>query len=410
MLKEICSISKFDDDFVGLRVEGGRPKVTFPRGFCLSNDEEELRRDIVRLLGTVQRFGGKQEGDKMSDLSGENFLDFPFLSCQYLIYNFISKGYYTEIEENYKRSTNGKINWKKTIQNTKPQMDDDNVIYLDFIVKTNKINTNNLITKIHEFCVYKSFKMLGWLYLGSDFLPKKPTIKFDRKAFLTILKNEINNTFNSEKKMLFTSMINLVNYECESSNNESIASFGVNRFEYVWENLIDHVFGEDNKDIYFPRATWHIINGTKTESSALEPDTIMLKDNKIYILDAKYYKYGITGIPQHLPGTSSIQKQITYGKHIDTNFEFDEDNIYNAFVMPFCKESEDAPNYKIVSVGTADWEKYVSSTPNYYYVLGILLDTTYMIRSYSKHNVNEIEKLSELIVGSLKDFRTNRGE
>ena len=43
-------------------------------------------------------------------------------------------------------------------------------------------------------------------------------------------------------------------------------------------------------------------------------------------------------------------------------------------------------------------------------MLGILLDTTYMIRSYSKHNVNEIEKLSELIVGSLKDFRTNRGE
>ena len=98
MLKEICSISKFDDDFVGLRVEGGRPKVTFPRGFCLSNDEEELRKDIVRLLGTVQRFGGKQEGYRMSDLSGENFLDFPFLSCQYLIYNFISKGYYTEIE------------------------------------------------------------------------------------------------------------------------------------------------------------------------------------------------------------------------------------------------------------------------------------------------------------------------
>ena len=30
--------------------------------------------------------------------------------------------------------------------------------------------------------------------------------------------------------------------------------------------------------------------------------------------------------------------------------------------------------------------------------------------SIKDDNVNEIEKLSELIVGSLKDFRTNRGE
>ena len=91
--------------------------------------------------------------------------------------------------------------------------------------------------------------MLGWLYIGSDFLPKKPTIKFDKKAFLTVLKNELNNTFNSEKKMLFTSMINLVNFESEAANSESVTSFGVNRFEYVWENLIDHIFGESNKDI-----------------------------------------------------------------------------------------------------------------------------------------------------------------
>ena len=89
MLKEICSISKFDDDFVGLRIIDGYPHITFPRGFSLSTDEEELRKDIVRLLTTIQRFSGRQEGCRMSNSSGENLLDFPFLSCQYLIYNFI---------------------------------------------------------------------------------------------------------------------------------------------------------------------------------------------------------------------------------------------------------------------------------------------------------------------------------
>ena len=44
MLKEFCSISKFDDDFVGLRIIDGYPHITFPRGFSLSTDEEELSR------------------------------------------------------------------------------------------------------------------------------------------------------------------------------------------------------------------------------------------------------------------------------------------------------------------------------------------------------------------------------
>lgn len=51
--------------------------------------------------------------------------------------------------------------------------------------------------------------------------------------------------------------------------------YGVQRFEYVWEKLIDYVFGENNKDIYFPHAKWHIISGNRTERSALEPDTII---------------------------------------------------------------------------------------------------------------------------------------
>ena len=37
----------------------------------------------------------------------------------------------------------------------------------------------------------------------------------------------------------------------------------------------------NNKEKFFPHATWHIISGNSIVSSALEPDTIMLyKDNK----------------------------------------------------------------------------------------------------------------------------------
>jgi hypothetical protein len=173
--------------------------------------------------------------------------------------------------------------------------------------------------------------------------------------------------------------------------------------------MIDHVFGEDNKEKYFPHATWHIISGNSVVSSALEPDTIMLHEDKVYILDAKYYKYGITRNPMHLPASSSIEKQIVYGEYVETNLGIPRDKIYNAFVMPFDSGSEDDP-YRFVSVGTADWKTYGINSANYEYVLGILMDTRYLLEQHSKHNTSEIEVLSDLIVSSLTTYRNKNDE
>jgi hypothetical protein len=40
-----------------------------------------------------------------------------------------------------------------------------------------------------------------------------------------------------------------------SSDNEKLQvyeGFGVERFDKIWEKLIDHIFGEENREIYFP--------------------------------------------------------------------------------------------------------------------------------------------------------------
>lgn len=405
MLHNFCSVSKSEyDDFVGLKFIDGQPKVIFPRGFRLSEDEEQTRKDILRLLAIIQKFSGRCEGSKSNSFSGETTLSFPILSYQYIIKDFLANGYYIEQETQYKDGNRGKINWKRTIQKKEPVYNNGNLVYLDFVIKSNKINNNNLITRIHEYCVRESFEKLGWLYLLNETLPPKPNIKFNKKIFLAALNEALNSTFNDNKRLLFKSMINIVDNKEENVDTMETKAFGVNRFEYIWEKLVDYIFGEDNKEKYFPHATWHIINGSLMESSALEPDTIMLLDDKIYILDAKYYKYGITEIPKHLPGTSSIQKQITYGEYIDksSDFSFDTNNIYNAFIMPYDKTfMGDEENYKFVSVGTADWKNYDLSTPNYHYVIGILLDTRFVIDSYSKHNLQEIETLSKIIKESL---------
>lgn len=406
MLSDFCIVSKSEyDEFVGLKFENGQPKVTFPRGFRLSNDENQTRKDILCLLATIQKFSGRQEGTSTNSTDGEISLFFPILSYQYIIKDFLAHGYYIESETQYKDGTKGKTNWKRTVQKKRPVFNNGNFVYLDFVVKTNRINSNNLLTRIHEYCVRESFEKLGWLYLTSDTLPPKPKIRFNKRMFTSVLNDALNSTFNDSKRLLFTSMLNIVNSRQESVDSLDKEAYGVDRFEYIWEKLIDHVFGEDNKDQYFPHATWHIVSGNKVASSALEPDTIMLHEDKVYILDAKYYKYGVTRNPMHLPGSSSVEKQIVYGEYVETCKGISGDRIYNAFVMPYDGGSEGNP-YKFVSVGTADWKPYSDMSANYNYVLGVLMDTRYLIEQHNKHNVSEIEKLSNLIVSSLAEYRS----
>lgn len=408
MLKELCSTSDSEiDDFVGLRFANSVPKVIFPRGYQLPQDDDEAREDIVNLISTIRKFTSRYEGQKAITEFGEVDLSFPIYSYQFLIHDFLSHGYYNETEVQYQKSLKGKTNWKRTIQNEQPHIDNNNVVYLNFIVKSARTKENSLISKIHEFCIYESFKQIGWLYSSS--MPKKPVVKLNKPMFLSILNSEMNSTFDSRKKTMFNCMINVINHADIINEKKQDNSFGVMKFEYLWENLIDYVFGEDNIDNFFPHASWHIINdkNQRVESSALQPDTIMSYDDKIFILDAKYYKYGITHNPMHLPASSSIQKQITYGEYIEQLSVTHQNNIFNAFIMPFNCKVNKCEIYRLVSIGTADWKKYNLNTQNYNYVLGILLDTKHIISTYSRKNRSEINILSYLIENSLKMYRTN---
>jgi len=402
MRKEYCITSEeSEDNFVGVRFHNGSPEVVFPHGYNIPEDEKERRKDVFRLLSVLKRFSDRSDGSKHD--TGDDISNLPISAYQYIIQDFLAHGYYSEKEIKYIESVKGKINWKRTIQQEQPHIDRSNIVYLNFQTKTNRINKDNLVTHIHEYCVYKSFFKFGWLYFSSDYLPRKPRIKADEKMFVSVLRAELNNTFNDEKKILFQSMINVL-LDNTGKVDTLNAKIGVTRFEYVWERLIDYVFGEPDKERYFPHATWHIIKGSKLEqSSALEPDTIMRYDGKIYVLDAKYYQYGITGWTGDLPQTSSIQKQITYGKHISGMNEVPANNVFNAFIMPFQSKTEEF--YKFVSIGTADWESYTIESMNYVYVLGILVDTKHLISSYSKHNEIEIEQLSDLIEESLEKYK-----
>jgi hypothetical protein len=379
-----------DDVFVGIQKKDDYYEVNFPLGFHLSSSEKELRKDIITLMNVLARSTDKRES-RLYNENNDN-LGMPIQSYLYLIKDYYERGYYKEKETFYECAKKGKINWGRTIKTQKPYMEDNEPYYLNFIVKKSNINEDELITLVHKYCVYESFDKLGWLF--TSFVPQKPKIGLTHKMMISVVRNKLQNTFNDKNKQLFTAMLSLL--KNVDSNNNSELKYGTNRFEYVWEKMIDRVFGIAEKNDYFPKTSWNLSSSTY-DNSYLEPDTIMLHDDKIYVLDAKYYKYGWTGYPGHLPESTSINKQITYGEYIAANEKFSFPTVYNAFLMPYDSNGKRfKTNDHILCIGhaTSDWK---DGRKKYENVIGVLLDIKYLMNIDSRQDPLEILKLANII-------------
>ena len=128
-------------------------------------------------------------------------------------------------------------------------------MYTEYTVRVSSPNDKNLITQIHKYCVYESFQKLGWLFTPD--LPPKPTIEKNTKMFLSVLNDKLARTNNDKNKHLFTAMIAVLKYIVEQTNLKQFY-FGTDSFEYVWEKLIDRVYGIKDKYKFFPQTRWYL--------------------------------------------------------------------------------------------------------------------------------------------------------
>ena len=390
------------DTFVGVRSDGDQIKVCFPLGYKLGTTEEQKKKDVQLLIRVLSRFSGiKEKLLPQLLLNNPETVNFPIQAYMRILDEYYSRGYYTENERIYKVNGNGPTSWERTIKTQRSYPQDDSYVYLKTVAKESRVDDTNYLTKINEFCVEEAYNKIGFLFAANN--PKKASIQFNEKVFLMKLRDKLHTENNDKNKALFSSMIDMIQYVGRKGRNARFF-FGTNNFEYVWEKLIDFTYGIPGKEHYFPRSTWYLGKDGKHTKAALEPDTIMkMKDSSnIYVLDAKYYRYGDSGDATELPPSSSINKQITYGEYIATapkfcNEEGCNPDVYNAFLMPFNKDGKlFSCKEPIRHIGEArgDWKK---SNLSYERVQGILVDTKWMMTRVVRQNPADVNQLAQLI-------------
>lgn len=398
-LISFCHVNTNEDGdrFVGIRMENNRPKVCFPIGYQLPDNDKEIRADIIHLVRVLNEFTSKQERliPKTNSILTEN-IEFPFNAYRTVIeYYFSNDGkYYSETEQVYATSYTGKKNWPRTIKKHNPlvqQIDGvSSFVFTEFEITRNVSNTSNIISLINRYCVFEAFQKIGWLYTA--YKPEQPNWLPNFKSAVSILARRLVNTNNDKTKNLFRAMIDMLSFMEKASDQELF--FGTDNFELVWERLIDVAFGVKNKNDYFPTSRWQLLYGTNKSPHALQPDTIMIIGGTCYILDAKCYRYGITGNDDHLPSSASINKQITYGEYIEERKFFKVESIFNAFILPFNKNQNPfGLDSFCLRIGRAigDWRENLKKP--YDSIQGILMDTRHLMYHHSSGCYKEQEEL-----------------
>ena len=432
-------IAQSGSDFVGIKITQSERSVAFPMGYALkvsaldsSKIKKEERNEILNLIKSIALCTLNKKGERVSALNGEIKNDFPVKSMLFIIEDFLDRGiYYTEKETLHTKSTGGKINWSRTIKSVKPAVSESGITFLDFIVRKNRIQENQLITEIHKYCVHKCFEIFGFLYTSS--FPEKGLLDEDdisknRKYYAQVLQEKIGSTYLESNIELFENLLNFIN-SFDSENETKEAAYGTNCFQVVWESLVDSVFGnvqnKEKEEYFYPASRWNFPDEKPKKNAPLRPDTIMIVENplaknrrKCFIIDSKYYSYtmlrkldfeedesGQESVLVHgsIPGTDSIQKQITYAQYIDASmksfdsekrekYRFNPGDIFNVFILPEDNNIEEKLKY--IGNAASDWH---DGSKNYHTVHAVTLDTKFLLENGNKKRRDLQKELAELI-------------
>ena len=394
--------TKEDKAFVGIKYTANDVEVLFPLGYEIPKDDDECRKSIITLLRTISLSKNIINQDvKLNDQLVEDYA-FPMSAYLWLIRDYFTNGIYQSKEKTITRNNSGKLNWRRMMRET-PLFSNGNFIYLNEYTEHN-IVVDNIITEIHILCLNDAFKKIGFLF--GNFELRDSMMSFDNKDFLlNVLNNALNKTFEDRKIQLLMNLRNVLLGLDINNSEQSIRNYGVEGFHEVWEVVVRYLFGNQELTGYEPVATYDgpEIKGKK-KKRPLRLDALLLKDGTYYILDAKYYHFGLEMMWSSAPETTDVEKQIVYGEYVDLKKNYQND-IFNSFVIPYNKYNNPNvdkfnKNIEFVGYSTVSWKRYKEDIKPYYFVAVILVDCKFALDSWT---YNKIDSVLDDIVSKIRE-------
>lgn len=400
------------NSFVGIKIDEGIVKVFVPRVF---REDEDWKKDIRLFLKSIE-IAKTKNTENINKGSNNTDNAWPIDSYLWLINDYLENGLYYNREKKISRSNSGKIEWKRTLQQV-PIYSDGNIIY-DQLITSKMTPANDMITHIYKLCLRQSIDKIGWLFNYNFHIQIDQIVSI--KEMIMRVRKELNETFDDIKRIRFNHMLNILKTTEGDNMLSSHYSYGITNYYYVFETMVDMLFDGitgDEKKKYDPNGYWQLNGQNRFLASRLRPDTILKRNDKTYILDAKMYQYGATHDRSKLPETQSLQKQITYGDFVSNNLR--DKNIRNAFILPYnklLKSFINDPNamkyndFNLVYFGYAyvDWRDD-EDFQDYDNIYAFGIDFNYLLNNYKNPDYEIINQFCKVIEENIKSYREQNG-
>lgn len=394
--------------FVGIKIDEGIVKVFVPGVF---REDEDWKKDIRLFLKSIE-IAKTKNTENINKGSNNTDNAWPIDSYLWLINDYLENGLYYNREKKLSRSNSGKIEWKRTLQQV-PIYSDGNIIY-DQLITSKMTPANDMITHIYKLCLRQSVDKIGWLFIINFHIQIDQIVSI--KEMIMRVRKELNETFDDIKRIRFNHMLNILTTTEGDNMLSSHYSYGITNYYYVFETMVDMLFDGitgDEKKKYDPNGYWQLNGQNRFLASRLRPDTILKRNDKTYILDAKMYQYGATHDRSKLPETQSLQKQITYGDFVSNNLR--DKNIRNAFILPYNKclksfiNDPGAIKYNdsnLVYFGYAyvDWRDD-EDFQDYDNIYAFGIDFNYLLNNYKNPDYEIINQFCKAIEENIKSYR-----
>lgn len=382
------------NSFVGIKIKDNQVHFYYPESY--DYDENEFDRDaFLDILKSISLAKSNAESEDNAMSKHMDNSEFAVLSYIWIIEDYLKNGLLVTLEKEHKLNHSGKVIWKKTFE-LQPIISNGNVVFSQMIMET-KSRQESIITEAYAYCVKKSLRFLGWMYGISDAAIENETYYENKETeYLEAIRRELDRTFDDTKRMRLQHMENVMVGLDELSSDNTIV-YGVESYHYVFERMIDAIFGNEDVRDYYPSFKWHLTFSKSQEGLSgptIRPDTVLRDNNKIYIIDSKYYRYGMLNISETkgLPEAASIVKQITYGSYVSVMNKDLE--VYNVFLLP-CKysrfdEYSERNGVPMIFAGyvSSDWE--IDKT--YGKIYTFLIDLKYVIKTWNRIDHEDVRR------------------
>lgn len=355
--------------------------------------------NVIRKYNSKIQYIESEEANEMSN--------FNLLSLGLEIYSdYFESGLYINDKQMIELNTDGEILWDKTINDTTIYLVDNIPYYFDIYYYNQVKNNQDFFTVLHSTVISKITRTLKdifnimnieQIYIDNDELDLS-----NNEYINYMLDRELSNQFVTSKQKKIKLIKKYISKKTDSNISENISFVGTTSFKSVWEDVCS-VVNDNSKDktleslgidclkdksmklsdvIKKPEWTPEGSEIKIASKSTLIPDIITIKDNNIYIYDAKYYniKFDELGV-EGAPGVNDISKQYLYEM---SYINFAEENnlkiIRNAFLMP----NEDDEKIKLGKVSFDIFSIFKNNNLNDIEIY--LVPAKYYFQEYLKRN------------------------